>query len=130
MLCVLIMENKKENVSKKVSTIIISDTFISFIKNTWIGDSGASCYIMNDDTSLFNIIHINELIQESSGSMPATKKASFKPMYSKLMRLNVSILSLWPVKFCPKAGANLSSLMCNLLQKKKDVKQPPKQHHG
>ena len=50
------------------------DTFYSFTRNTWIRDSGASCHITNDDTSLYNITKINELIQGSYGIMPAMKK--------------------------------------------------------
>ena len=53
---------------------IDGDTFYLFMKNMWIEDSGASCLIMNNYTSLFNIIDINTSIQGSSGNMPATKK--------------------------------------------------------
>ena len=62
---------------------INGDTFFSFMKNMWIGDLGASCHIMNDDTILFDIIAIKKLIQGSSGIMPATKKqATCEPMAS------------------------------------------------
>ena len=75
-LCLLMLENKKENVQKKVKFFedvkqpskvgmlctIDGDTFLSFTKNTWIVDSGALCHIMKDDTSLFDIIDINESI--------------------------------------------------------------------
>ena len=49
-------------------------SFHSFTKNTWIGDSGASCHITNDEKGMFNVIEIQESIQGSSGTMPATKK--------------------------------------------------------
>ena len=44
------------------------------MKNTSIGDSGASCHITNDDNGMYDIIDINEPIQGSSGIIPATKK--------------------------------------------------------
>ena len=67
-----------------------------FRKNTWIKDSSALCHIMNDDSSLFEVININKLIQGSSGIMPATKKANFMSTSEKLMTLNKSTLyGLW-----------------------------------
>ena len=86
-LCLLTTENKKESVKKKgwcaedvkqpfeagMMSTIDGDTFCLFTKNTSIGDFGALCDIMNNDTNLFNIIDINQLIQGSSGIMPATK---------------------------------------------------------
>ena len=72
-----------------------------FTRNTWIGDYDASCHITNDNTSLFDIIDIDELIQGSSGNISATKMASFMSMSNKLMELNGSILyGLW--SFVPK----------------------------
>ena len=85
--CLLAMEKKKENIKKKFQSAedgeqpseismmctICGDTFFSFTRSTWIGDSGALCLIMNNNTSLFNIIDINELIHRSSSIMPATK---------------------------------------------------------
>ena len=91
------------------------NTFFSFTKNTWIGDLGASCHITNDDTGLYNINDINELIQGSSSIMPATKKSKLQVKVRQVNRAE-QVHTLWPVKFCPKAGANLLSLMCELLQ--------------
>ena len=85
--CLLTMK-KKENVKEKVRLVedvkqpsdagmnvyIDGDTFFLFRKNTWIGDSGASCHITNIDTGLFDIINFSELIQGSSGIIPAVKK--------------------------------------------------------
>ena len=45
---------------------IILEIFYMFMKNTWIGNSGALCHITNDDTCLYNIIKHNELVQERS----------------------------------------------------------------
>ena len=87
MLCLLMRESKtKENKKKKVRFMedvkqpldAGMNTFFSFTKNTWIGDLGASCHITNDDTGLYNINDINELIQGSSSIMPATKKGKLQ----------------------------------------------------
>ena len=60
------MEIKKEKVKKKVCFVAnvkmpieagvfcTIDGYTFFVhKNTWLGDSGASCHITNDDTHLF-----------------------------------------------------------------------------
>ena len=85
------------------------------MKNTWIGDSGASCHITNDDTGLYDITNINESIQGSFGVMPATEKGKLQVKAWQFDRTEQDH-SLWPVKFCPNAGANLFFLMCELLQ--------------
>ena len=53
---------------------INSDMFYSFTKNTWIGDSGASCHIANDDAGMYDVTNIDASIQGSSSIMPNTKK--------------------------------------------------------
>ena len=93
------------------------DIFFSFTKNTWIGDSGVSCHIMNDDMGLFDVIDINESIQGSSGVMPAMKKGKLRVTIWQVDGTE-QVHTLWPMKFCPKAGANLFSLMCKLSQGK------------
>ena len=52
---------------------IDGNTFFSFTKNTWIGDSGVSCHT-NDKKGMYDIIDIDESIQGSYGIMSATKK--------------------------------------------------------
>ena len=79
-LCLLSTENKKEDVKKQVWSeadmlcMIDGDTIFSFMKNTSIGDFGASCHITNNNTCMFNVININEWIQCSSSIMLAMKK--------------------------------------------------------
>ena len=105
-LCSLTTEIKKEKVKKKVwfaeevkqpskvgmMCTIHADTFF----HLWIGDSGALCHIMKDNTSLSDVIDINELIQGSSGIMPNMKKGSCMSMFNKFMELYRSILyGLW-----------------------------------
>ena len=91
------------------------ETFQMFTKNTWIGDSLISCHITNNDTHLFNITVINESVQGSLGSMPAIRKRKF---CIKVHQVDDTewVHTLWPMKFCPKAGANLFSLTCKLFQ--------------
>ena len=41
---------------------IDDDMLYSFTKNTWIGDSGVSCHITNDDTDMYGVTDIDESI--------------------------------------------------------------------
>ena len=86
----------------------------TFTKNTWIGDSGVSCHVTNNDTGLYDVTDINKSIQGSSSIMPAMKKGKLQVKACQAGR-PVQVHTLWPVKFCPKAGAYLFSLTCNLL---------------
>ena len=52
---------------------INGETFHSFTKSTWIGDSQALCNITNNDTSLYDVTKI-KLVQGCLGNMPAMKK--------------------------------------------------------
>ena len=92
---------------------IDGDTFYSFTRNSWIGDSGASCHITNDDTGMYDITDIDESIQGCSGIMLTTKKGKLCFIVHQVDGTEW-VHMLWPVKFCPKAGANLFSLMCKL----------------
>ena len=69
-----------DNVKKPMETgmlfAIDSETFHSFTMNMWITNSGASFHITNNDTGLYDITNINKLVQESSGNMPAAKRAN------------------------------------------------------
>ena len=67
---------------------------------------------------LCDITKINELIQGRSGIMPATKKGK---LHVKVCTVNRTewVHTLVPMKFFPKAGANLFSLMCKLSQRNK-----------
>ena len=90
-------------------------SFHLFTKHTWIGDSDASCHITNDEKGMFDVIKIQESIQGSSGTMPATKKGKLRVTVRQVNRLE-QVHTLWPVKFSPLAGANLFSLTCKLSQ--------------
>ena len=89
-------------------------SYHSFTKNTWIGDSGASCHITNDEKYLFAVIKIHESIQGSSSTMPTTKKGKLRVNLLQVNGLE-QVHTLWPVRFCPSMGVNLFSLTCKLL---------------
>ena len=63
------MEDIKQPLVAGIMCTIDRGTFFMFTKKTWIRDSNMSCHIMNNATSLFDIIDINESIQGSSGNM-------------------------------------------------------------
>ena len=94
---------------------IDGDTFFSFTKNTWIRDSGASCHITNDNTGLYDITDIDKSIQGSSSIIPATKKGKLQVNVCQIYGTE-QVHTLWPMKFCPKSGANIFSLTFKLLQ--------------
>ena len=91
------------------------NTFHSFMKNTWIGDSDASCHITNDESGMYDVIDINKSIQGSSGIMPATKKGK---LHITVCQVNgqEQVHTLCPLKFCPSTGVNLFSLTCKISQ--------------
>ena len=67
---------------------IDGETFYLFTKMTWIGNSGASCLMTNNDASLYDITKINELVQGSPGNMSFTKEESFGWKSAKLIAMN------------------------------------------
>ena len=82
----------------------------SFTDNTWIGDTGSSCHIVHDDTGLYDITPISEVVGGIGGqSIRATKMG----------RLNVVIKQadgtlvrrvLYLVKYCLGATERIWSL--------------------
>ena len=63
---------------------INDETFHLFTKNTWIGDSGASCYIINDITGVYDVTDINKSVQGCSGNVSSMKKVNYEYKYVKL----------------------------------------------
>ena len=68
------MDDVKHPSKAGMMCTIDGDTFYSFMRNTWIGDSGVCCHITNNDTHMYDITNINETIHGISGIMPAMKK--------------------------------------------------------
>ena len=128
-LCSLTRDSKKKSEKKKVRfannvkqpseagkmCTIDGNTFHLFMKNTWIGDSGASCHITNNISGMSDVMDINKSIQGSSRVMPATRKGKLHVTVCQVNRQE-QVHTLWPVKFCPSTGANLFLLTCELLQ--------------
>ena len=52
------------------------DSFYTFTKNMWIGDTGASCNITNDDNGMFDIEQFVESVQRSSRNMTTMRKST------------------------------------------------------
>ena len=70
---------------------------------------------MNNDTGLYDVTKINKLAQGSPDNLFAMKEGKF------CMKVHQVDGSEWvhnpcPMKYCAKAGANLYSLICKLLQ--------------
>ncbi len=60
--------------SKSRMCNIDGQSFYPFTSRTWIGDSGASCFITNDLTGIYDAKSINESIGAANGLMKATIK--------------------------------------------------------
>ena len=94
---------------------IDGESFFTFVKNTWIGDSCAFCYIINDDTKMYYITEIDEPVLNSSGTMDVIKEGKLCLKARQVKRSEIEH-TLWPVKYCKKVGANLFSLIWKLSQ--------------
>ena len=72
-----------------------------------IRDFGTSCHITINDTSLYDITNIKELVQGSSGSMSATEKGK---LHMKVRQVGGSEKSyiLWPAKYSAKTSVTSS----------------------
>ena len=92
---------------------INGSSFHSFTNNTCIGNSFASCRITKDKNGMYDVTEIDEYIQGSSGILPAMKKGKLCMTVRQVNRQE-QVHTLWPVKFCPSAGANLFLLTCKL----------------
>ena len=64
---------------------------------------------------MYDINDIKESIQGSSSIMPTMNKGKLQVIVCQVNG-EEQVHTLWPVKFCPMAGANLFSLMCKLSQ--------------
>ena len=94
---------------------IDGNTFCLSTKNTWIGDSCASCHMINNSNGMYDVIDIdiNESIQGSSRIMPTKKKGKLQVTVCHVNG-EEQVHTSWPVTFCPLAGANHFSFSCKL----------------
>ncbi len=75
-------DNKKSRMCN-----IDGQSFYPFNSRTWIGDSGASCFITNDPTDIYDAEPINESIDAANGLMKATIKGKKDVMVEQLATL-------------------------------------------
>ena len=99
------MENVKKPVEAGMFCKFKGETFHSFIKNLWIGNSGPSCNMANNDTGLYDITNINKLVQRSSGNMSAMRKGKLCMIVCQVNG-SKKLYVLWSVKHFTKADAN------------------------
>ena len=97
---------------------IDGESFFSFTRITWFGDLDASFHIRINDTRMYYITEIDEPVQGSSDKIKATKKGK---LHVKLKQIDGRKIkhTLWPVKYCEKARADLFSLTCKFSQVRK-----------
>ena len=81
---------------------IDEETFL-VTKNTWIGYLGTTYHITNNDTGLYDVTNINQLVQGSSSSMLTAKKGKLL-----IKECQVDGRKKSPIH---KAGTNLFLLM-------------------
>ena len=104
------MDDVKQPSKAGMMYAINGDTFYSFTKNTLIRDSGTPCHITNNDADMYDNNKINWLIQGSSSIMLTMKKDKLCVNVHQVDGTK-GVHTLWPMKFCPKVGVNLLSLM-------------------
>ena len=80
------VENIKKPSKADMLWTINGEMFHSFMRNTLVGNSNALHYIANNDTGLYDINDINNLVQGSSGNKSTTKRASYNSKHIKLMK--------------------------------------------
>ena len=109
------MDDVKQPSEACMMCAISRETFHFFMKNMWIGVSGALCHITNNNTGLFDIIDIIKLIQGSFSIVSTMKKSTLQV---NIQQVNGTewVHTLLPMKFCHKTGAKLYSLTYKLLQ--------------
>lgn len=88
-------------------------TYPSFTKNTWIGDSGASCHITNNDSKMYDVKNIDETVSGVSGGIQATKIGKVNVQVKQVNGATVNT-TLSQVKYCPEATENLFSITSEL----------------
>ena len=67
------MLNCASNINHNQVCTINGEAFCTFMKNTCIGDTEASCHSTNDDNDMLNVKTITETVQGSLRVMKATK---------------------------------------------------------
>ena len=107
--------HERNKISTTVSDeIVFGAKEVDFSGNTWIGDSGASCHMTNDDTGMFGTTEIDEIITIGNGKpMRAKKVGSVKfELVQKDGSKRQFVMS--NVKFVPELTCKLFSITAAL----------------
>ena len=89
-------ENVRMHTEARMLCNINGDTFHSSTKNTWIGNSVPSCHITNDNTGLFVLADIYELIQGSSSVTVRVDNADAIFMVSNITSMSCTkLMDIW-----------------------------------
>ena len=93
-----------------VMCTINEESFFAFTKCMWIRDSGASCYITNNDIEMYDITIINESVQVIPGNMKTTKKDK---LCIKVRKVDGGefLNTLWPVNLNCKLMTDMFKLV-------------------
>ena len=98
--------SRKRNQSK--SCVIDGVQYASFTNKTWIGDSGASCHLDNDDSGMYDVEDINDIIGMPDGksTVRATKKGR-KQFVIEQLDGTTAIKEFYPVNTNAGTGVDL-----------------------
>lgn len=80
------------------------------LANIWLGDSGASCHMTNDDSGMFDFKTINDNIKIGNGRMLKATKIGKKKVIIKQMDGQTKAVTLEGVKYVPDLSYNLFSI--------------------
>ena len=94
--------------NKGLLCTIDGEKYPSFTDDTMFGDSCASCHLRNDDTDMYDIENINEMIGGIGGNVQLTKKGKLRCLVKQVD--GTSTEKVLTVKYGEKAGENLFSI--------------------
>ena len=108
-------DNLEYVTNKAMICTINGRTYPTFTKNTWIRDSGAMCHFTNNNSSMYDVVHIAETISGVSGEVQATKIGKIQALIKQVDGTSTQV-TLYPIKYCPKAVENLFSIIADCLK--------------
>ena len=86
-------------------------SYLPFTHDTWIGDSGSSCHLDNDDSGMYDVQMINDRIGmiDAKSSVRAVKMGRKRYIFRQIDGTE-TIRELYPVKYAPTVVQKLLSL--------------------
>ena len=109
-------EESKVNKSQGMSSNVLDRAKYSpFTRLTWIGDSGSSCHLENDDSGMYDVTIISDTIRtaEKGNTICATKMGQKKYVVRQVDGTE-SVKELYPVKYSPDVSNRLFSITCEI----------------